>query len=88
MGRSGALPPSFFGALDGVRQVPRNNVLLVGAIALAGALVLPVVASGASVKTCQVLARHSTPSLTIGIYAKASLHDISGEVDALPDPPS
>ena len=41
--------------------------------------------SGASVKTCQTLARHSTPSLTIGIYAKASLHDISGAVDALPD---
>jgi hypothetical protein len=43
------------------------------------------VASGASVKTCQVLARHSTPSLTIGIYAKASLHDLVGAVDALPD---
>lgn len=41
--------------------------------------------TGASVKTCQVLARHSTPNLTIGIYAKASLHDISGAVDALPD---
>jgi integrase len=43
------------------------------------------VASGASVKTCQVLARHSTPSLTIGVYAKASLHDIRGAVGALPD---
>jgi site-specific recombinase XerC len=43
------------------------------------------VASGASVKTCQVLARHSTPSLTIGVYAKASLHDITGAVEALPD---
>jgi hypothetical protein len=32
-----------------------------------------------------VLARHSTPSLTIGIYAKASLHDITSALDALPD---
>jgi integrase len=44
------------------------------------------VASGASVKTCQTLARHSTPSLTIGVYAKTSLHDIKGAVEALPDP--
>ena len=43
------------------------------------------VSSGASVKTCQTLARHSTPSLTIGIYAKASLHDINGAVEGLPD---
>jgi hypothetical protein len=33
-----------------------------------------------------LLARHSTPSLTIGLYAKASLHDIKGAVAALPDP--
>jgi site-specific recombinase XerD len=44
------------------------------------------VASGASVKTCQTLARHSTPSLTIGVYAKTTLHDIKGAVEALPDP--
>ena len=43
------------------------------------------VSSGASVKTCQTLARHSSPSLTIGIYAKASLHDINGAVEGLPD---
>jgi hypothetical protein len=43
------------------------------------------VRSGASVKTCQTLARHSTPSLTIGVYADASLHDIVGAVDSLPD---
>lgn len=52
---------------------------------LRGCYVSYLVSSGASVKTCQTLARHSTPSLTIGIYAKASLHDISGAVDALPD---
>jgi hypothetical protein len=43
------------------------------------------VSSGASVKTCQVLARHSTPHLTIGIYAKATMHDLAGAVNALPD---
>jgi amino acid transporter len=37
MGRSGALPSGFFGSLDAKRCVPRNNVWLVGAIALAGA---------------------------------------------------
>jgi hypothetical protein len=44
------------------------------------------VSSGVSVKTCQSLARHSTPSLTIAVYAKASLHDIKGAVENLPDP--
>jgi integrase len=53
--------------------------------ALRASYVSNLVASGASVKTCQVLARHSSPSLTIGIYAKASVHDIRGAVDALPD---
>ena len=53
--------------------------------AMRGSYVSHLVASGASVKTCQVLARHSTPTLTIGIYAKASLHDIKGAVEALPD---
>src|SRR6202167_465943 len=40
MGRSGALPKSFFGAVDAKRHVPRNNVLFVGAIALIGAFVM------------------------------------------------
>jgi integrase len=53
--------------------------------ALRGTYISHLVSSGVSVKTCQVLARHSTPSLTIGIYAKASLHDIKGAVEALPD---
>ncbi len=52
---------------------------------LRGAYISNLVASGASVKTCQVLARHSDPGLTIGIYAKTSLHDIKGAVAALPD---
>jgi len=40
MGRSKALPESFFGAVDPVRRVPRNNVIFVGAVALAGAFVI------------------------------------------------
>jgi hypothetical protein len=45
-----------------------------------------IVAGGkASVKTCQELARHSTPVLTIGRYAHTQLHDITGALDALPD---
>jgi hypothetical protein len=50
-----------------------------------GTYISNLVASGASVNTCQELARHADPALTIGIYAKASLHDISGAVEALPD---
>jgi len=40
MGRSGALPRGFFGYVEPVRRVPRNNVWLVGLVALAGAIVL------------------------------------------------
>jgi hypothetical protein len=44
------------------------------------------VSSGASVKTCQELARHSTPVLTIDLYAKASLRDVKLAVENLPNP--
>jgi amino acid transporter len=40
MGRSNALPKSFFGAIDPKRHVPRNNVVFVGAVSLAGAFVM------------------------------------------------
>lgn len=40
MGRSNALPRKFFGAIEPRNQIPRNNVLLVGAIALAGAFLM------------------------------------------------
>src|SRR5581483_8122330 len=39
MGRSNALPKSFFGVVDEAHHVPRNNVVFVGAVALAGAFV-------------------------------------------------
>jgi putrescine importer len=48
MGRSSALPKSFFGAVDPKRHVPRNNVLFVGVLALAGAFVLPAIAGAAT----------------------------------------
>ncbi len=40
MGQGGALPRRFFGALDPKHRIPRNNVLLVGGVSLAGALLL------------------------------------------------
>jgi amino acid transporter len=40
MGRSNALPRSFFGAVDPKHHVPRNNVLFVGAMALGAALLV------------------------------------------------
>ena len=40
MGRSCALPRGFFGAIEPKRRIPRNNVLLVGAVALIGAMAL------------------------------------------------
>jgi amino acid transporter len=43
MGRSSALPKSFFGAVSPKHNIPRNNVLFVGAIALAGAFLLPLI---------------------------------------------
>ena len=40
MGRSNALPRSFFGAIDPRHQVPRNNVIFVGVLALIGSFFL------------------------------------------------
>jgi Phage integrase family len=39
--------------------------------------------SGASVKTVQTLARHSTPTLTLGRYAHAGLCDLQSALDAM-----
>jgi amino acid transporter len=44
MGRSNALPKSFFGSVDEKHRVPRNNVFVVGGVALLGAFVLEIVA--------------------------------------------
>jgi putrescine importer len=40
MGRSNALPSSFFGVVDPKRRIPRNNVIFVGVVGLAGAFAL------------------------------------------------
>ena len=48
MGRSSALPKSFFGAVEPKRHIPRNNVLFVGALALIGAFLLPAIAGAAT----------------------------------------
>jgi putrescine importer len=40
MGRGNALPKSFFGAIEPKRRIPQNNVMFVGAVALAGTAVL------------------------------------------------
>jgi putrescine importer len=42
MGRSNALPKSFFGAVDLRHRIPRNNVIFVGACALTAALLVTV----------------------------------------------
>jgi putrescine importer len=42
MGRSNALPKSFFGAVDPRHRIPRNNVIFVGACGLTAALLVTV----------------------------------------------
>lgn len=40
MGRGGAIPRGFFGAIESKRHIPMNNVVLIGTIALAGAFLV------------------------------------------------
>jgi amino acid transporter len=40
MGRSNALPKGFFGYVDPKRRIPRNNVIFVGLVALAGSFLI------------------------------------------------
>ncbi len=71
--------------LKAVGIAPETDSGVVDFHALRGTYITHLVSSGASVKTCQTLARHSTPVLTIGVYAKTSLHDVAGAVEALPN---
>jgi len=48
MGRGGALPKLFFGALEARRRIPRNSVVFVGAASLGGAILLPAIAGEAT----------------------------------------
>jgi putrescine importer len=73
MGRSNALPKSFFGAIDAKRHVPRNNVLFVGVLALAGAFVLPWVAKLPSILARFVSSGHLQGATTSGYELGANL---------------
>ena len=42
------------------------------------------VKGGASVKVAQELARHSDPKLTMNVYSKLGIHDLTGALGALP----
>ncbi len=52
--------------------------------ALRHSFVTALAMSKAPVKVIQSLARHSTPTLTLGIYAHVGLHDQTAALDALP----
>jgi len=53
--------------------------------ALRGAFISRVERSGASVKTLQTLARHAKAETTLARYARASIADVVGTVENLPD---
>lgn len=55
---------------------PKAGGTVVDFHSLRHTFITALVASGASVKTCQSLARHSTPSLTIGRYAHVERGDM------------
>ncbi len=73
MGRSGALPKSFFGAVDAKRHVPRNNVLFVGVLAMAGAFFLPWVAAIPSILGRFLSSGYLTAPTTTGYELGANL---------------
>ena len=54
---------------------------------LRGFYISALIRSGASIKTTQTLARHSTPTLTLARYAKINIHDVTGAIANLPDFP-
>ncbi|GMU83701.1 MAG: hypothetical protein AMXMBFR47_35710 [Planctomycetota bacterium] len=51
--------------------------------ALRATYITMLVQSGASPKVAQALARHSTPLLTLGVYAKLGVHDLTGALESL-----
>ncbi len=75
MGRSGALPKSFFGAVDPKRHVPRNNVLFVGGLALAGAFLLPWVAAVPS-----IMARFFSRGSSTGLGTAATGYELGANL--------
>jgi amino acid transporter len=75
MGRSGALPSSFFGIVEPKRRVPRNNVVFVGVLALAAALILPLTARETTAYELAVnLVNFGALIAFMGVNAAAFMH--------------
>ena len=71
MGRSGALPAAFFGAIDPKRRVPRNNVVLVGALVMSLALILPLTAGQRAYELAVSLVNFGALIAFMGVNAAA-----------------
>ena len=71
MGRSGALPASFFGAIEPKRRVPRNNVVLVGALVMSLALILPLTAGQRAYELAVSLVNFGALIAFMGVNAAA-----------------
>ena len=82
MGRGNALPKSFFGAIEPRYRVPRNNVLIVGAFALAGAGMLEFFASklgGGAYEIGAEALNFGAFIAFMGVNAAAFAHHLRGE---------
>ncbi len=66
MGRSNALPKSFFGAVDPKSRVPLNSVMFVGVVAILGAFVLEGVASFQANPSVAILSRGNLTQILNG----------------------
>jgi putrescine importer len=73
MGRSNALPATFFGVVDPRHQIPRNNVILVGVVALLGAFFISY-GLGAEILNCGALVAYMAVNLAafVRYYLRAS----------------
>lgn len=77
MGRSNALPKSFFGVVDEKHRIPRNNVFLVGAVALFGAFALEMVAG---YKTYSLGTSHLTWATFVKILNGGEAYGLGAEM--------
>ena len=66
MGRSNALPKSFFGAVNAKTRVPLNSVIFVGVVAILGAFVLEAVASYQANPSVAVFSRNNLMKILNG----------------------
>jgi len=77
MGRDGAIPKRFFGAVNARTRIPSNNIILIGTIMLIGALALKVVQEKAQVDAfgfgCQLL-NFGALLAFMGVNASAFYH--------------